>query len=140
MTFPDINYLAVLVSGIVIFMLGGLWYSRTLFASRWIAAMGTTEEQLRAAAGKSSMAVSYVLVFLCGLLTAWVLAIVVVMFNAGDPVAGAITGMLCWLGFAGATSFGTALFSFQPRQLWLINSGYNLVSLILAGIILAVWR
>jgi hypothetical protein len=28
----------------------------------------------------------------------------------------------------------------KPKQLWLIDSGYNLVSFILAGIILAAWR
>jgi hypothetical protein len=28
----------------------------------------------------------------------------------------------------------------KPKQLWLINSGYNLVSFFIAGVILAVWR
>ena len=32
MTLPQVNYLAVLVAGIAIFILGGLWYS--LFFSR----------------------------------------------------------------------------------------------------------
>jgi hypothetical protein len=49
-------------------------------------------------------------------------------------------GFGCWLCFAGASSFGTALFSMKPLQLWLINSGYNLVSFVIAGVILAVWQ
>jgi hypothetical protein len=32
------------------------------------------------------------------------------------------------------------VFSEQPKALWLINSGYNLVSFVVAGIILAAWR
>jgi len=32
------------------------------------------------------------------------------------------------------------LFSMQPQLLWLINSGYNLVSFVIAGVILALWR
>ena len=38
-----VNFLAVLVTGIVIFVLGGLWYSPVLFARRWVALMGKTE-------------------------------------------------------------------------------------------------
>jgi hypothetical protein len=32
------------------------------------------------------------------------------------------------------------IFSGKPKQLWLIDTSYNLVSFVLAGIILAVWR
>jgi hypothetical protein len=53
---------------------------------------------------------------------------------------GVLVAVLCWAGFAGATSFGSALFSGQPRGLWLINSAYNLVAFVVAGVILALWR
>ena len=36
---PHVNYLAVLVSGVVIFLLGGVWYSKLLFAKPWVALM-----------------------------------------------------------------------------------------------------
>jgi hypothetical protein len=140
MTLPAVNYLTVLVAGILIFILGGLWYSPILFAKPWIAAMGRTEEDLRGAASARSVPLMYLAVFIAGTLTAWVLAIVVRTFNADDALAGAITGALCWLGFAGATSFGTSLFSLQPTRLWVINSLYNLASMMLAGAVLAVWR
>jgi hypothetical protein len=140
MMLPAVNYLAVLVSGIVIFMLGGLWYSPVLFAKPWIALMGRTEEELRAEAAKKSMPLMYLTVFICGLVTAAVLAVVINRFGATTAGAGACIGALCWLGFAAATSFGSSLFSFEPRKLWLINSAYNLVSFVIAGVILAVWR
>lgn len=138
MSLPPVNHLAVLVSGVVIFMLGGLWYSPVLFAKRWMTLVGKSEAELKAAAG--SMPISYLLVFLCGLVSAWVLAIVLANFAPASPMDGALVGALCWLGFAGATSFGTALFSGKPKALWLIESGFNLVSFIIAGIILTLWR
>ena len=140
---PTINYLAVLVAGIVIFVLGGLWYSPVLFAKRWIALQGRTEEQMRAQAAAANMPVTYVSAFICGLVTAWAMAMILahiassMNLNAGR---GALIGFMCWLGFAAATSYGTALFSGKPKQLWLIDSTYNLVSFVLAGMILAVWR
>lgn len=56
------------------------------------------------------------------------------------PARGALLGGLCWLGFAGATSYGTAIFSGTPKQLWLINTVYNLVCFVVVGVILAAWR
>jgi len=135
----QVNYLAVLTSGVVIFILGGLWYSPLLFAKKWMALMGITEADIKAASSKS-MPLQYLTVFFCGLVTSWVLAIVEKRVENPSALDGALIGGLCWLGFAGATSFGTALFSMKPKQLWLINSGYNLVCFLVAGVILAVWR
>ncbi len=138
MHIPQVNYLAVLVTGVAIFVLGGLWYSPVLFAKKWISLMGKTEEDLKAASG--SMPLAYLSVFVCGLLTSFALAVILNHFTELTALRGAEVGVLCWLGFAGATSYGTGLFSIQPKLLWLINSGYNLVSLVIAGAILAVWR
>ena len=138
MTLPIVNNLAVLVSGVVIFMLGGLWYSPVLFAKRWVSLVGKSEDELKASAG--SMPLSYLYVFLCGLLTAWVMALVIGNFAPASAVDGALIGALCWVGFAGATSFGTGLFAGKPKALWLIDSGFNLVAFIVAGIIITVWR
>jgi hypothetical protein len=150
MHLPPINWLAVLVAGIVIFMLGGLWYSPILFAKRWIALQGRTEEEMRAQAASANMPLMYASAFLTGLIIAAVLAIIIAHISRDPAMAepgggvsaahGAIIGFTCWLGFAATTSYATALFSGKPRQLWLIDSTYNLVSFVLAGIILAVWR
>jgi len=138
MSLPVVNNIAVLVSGVVIFMLGGLWYSPMLFAKKWVALIGKSDEQLKAAAG--NMPTSYLLVFVCGLATAWVMALVVGNFAPASALDGALIGAICWLGFAGATSFGSALFSGKPKALWLIDSGFNLAAFIIAGLILATWR
>ena len=140
MTLPAVNYLAVLVAGIVIFVLGGLWYSPVLFAKRWMALMGKTEEQLKAGAAGSSVGLLYFLAFLSGLLTAWVLAVVLNHFAPVTLGRAAAVGALCWLGFAAPTSFATAIFSQTPKPLWLINSGYNLVAFVAAALVLGAWR
>ena len=143
MPFPPVNYLAVLVAGIVIFVLGGLWYSPVLFAKKWFALQGRTEEQMRAQAATSNMPVMYLSAFITALITAWVLALVLAHFDRSITFTwahGALFGFLFWLGFAATTSYATALFSGKPKQLWLIDSTYNLVSFVIAGIILAVLR
>jgi len=143
MQFPAINYLAVFVAAILIFVLGGLWYSPVLFAKRWIALQGRTEEQMRAEAAASNMPMMYLAAFICAFIQAWVMAMVVGHMSQVAEMGiahAAIFSALLWLGFAATTSYATALFSGKPRQLWLIDSTYNLVSFVLAGIILATWR
>jgi hypothetical protein len=140
---PPVNWLAILVAGIVIFILGGLWYSPILFAKKWIALQNKTEEQMRAEAAGANMPLIYASAFITGLIIAWAMALVFahiandMQMNAAH---GALLGFILWLGFAASTSYATALFSGKPRQLWLIDTAYNLVSFVLAGIILAVWR
>lgn len=143
MQFPAINYLAVFVAAIVIFVVGGLWYSPLLFAKRWIALQGRTEEQMRAQAAASNMPMMYLAALICAFIQAWVMAMVVGHMSQVAEMGiahAAIFSALLWLGFAATTSYATALFSGKPKQLWLIDSTYNLVSFVLAGIILATWR
>ena len=140
---PPVNYLAVLVTGIVIFALGGLWYSPVLFVKKWLALQGRTVEQERAQAASANMPVMYLSAFITALITAWVMALVFAHFNRSIELSwahGVLFGFLFWLGFAATTSYATAIFSGKPKQLWLIDSMYNLVSFVIAGIILAVWR
>lgn len=147
MQLPLVNYLAVLVAGIVIFLLGGLWYSPALFAKRWIALHGRTEEQMKADAARANMPIMYLSAFICALIIAWAMAVL------GDPFVpaaatsagnwafrGVKLGIFCWFGFVLPTTYATALFSMKSKELWLIDAGYNLVSFILAGVIVVGWR
>jgi hypothetical protein len=150
MHYPPINWLAVFVAAIVIFVLGGLWYSPVLFAKRWIALQGKTEEQMRAEAASANMPLLYVGAAVTSVLIAFALALILAhigrdpaMAEAGGGVSahhGALIGFVCWLGFAASTSYATATFSGKPKQLWFIDTAYNLVCFVIAGIILAVWR
>lgn len=132
----QINYLAVLVSAVVIFMLGGLWYSPVLFAKKWVALQGRTMDEMSGKAVPSM----YVQVFICGFLTAFVMAPIISHMPHIGLVHGMGFGAALWLGFAGATSYGTGLFSLKPKALWAIDSGFNLVSFMIAAAILSTWR
>src|SRR2546423_2047173 len=134
MLVSHVNYLAVVVAAIVIFLVGGLWYSPILFAKRWIALHGRTEEQMRADAANANMPVMYLMAFICAFIIAWAMA---VFSNAFPPASSTTTvdwifrgvkvGIFAWFGFVLPTTFATALFSMKPKQLWMIDAGYNLV-------------
>jgi Protein of unknown function (DUF1761) len=143
MQVPAVNYLAVFVAAVVMFMLGGLWYSPLLFAKKWIALQGKTEEQARAEAAAANMPLMYISAFVCSLITALVMAHILAHMASIMPtgaVHGAFFGLMAWLGFVAPTTYATALFSGKPKQLWLIDVMYYFVSFAVAGVILAAWR
>src|SRR6202171_6823876 len=119
MPFPAVNFLAVLVAAVVMFILGGLWYSPVLFVKKWVALQGKTEEQMRAEAASANMPLMYISAFVCSLITAIVMAHILVHIASIIPtgaVHGAFFGFMAWLGFVAPVALATAMFSGKPKQ------------------------
>ena len=74
MTFPQVNYLAVLAGGLAIFMLGGLWYSPVLFAKRWMSLQGVSEAEMKAKS-QGSAPILYLQAFITGVIVSWAMVI-----------------------------------------------------------------
>jgi len=125
-----INYLAVLVSALVLFVLGGVWFSG-LFSKPWRRMMGVTGPM------QSPGVALFAQFFVCALFTSIAMAVVLAVAAHMQPIELAVA---CWLGFAGATSYSTAKAGKKPTALWAIESGYNLVSFIIAAVILSAWH
>ena len=70
----DINYWAILVSAIAFFFLGSLWYTKILFGNAWVESMGKTMEELEKEKADTNMTKSFGIMFLAGLLMAFVTA------------------------------------------------------------------
>ena len=130
-----VNYLAVLVGGIISFAIGGIWYS-VLFSKQWMSVVEKGEEELK----KLNKPANFVSTFILGLITAYVLANIVMFLDANTLLNGMEVGLLCWIGFAGATSYAHYLFGGCSQKLWMIDSGYNLITFIINGAIFAIWK
>ena len=133
-----INYLAVLVAAVVAFVLGGLWYSPILFAKPWVKAHGYTEErvkEMQASAGKA-----YAVSFLCQLLIALALAVLVGYLHLERCVQGLKLAALVWAGFAFPLGLMANMFSDKKITVFYIDTGYQLVYLLVMGSILTVWH
>jgi len=131
----EINYLAVLVAAVVTFVIGGIWYSPALFGPRWMKAVGKSEQDLK----RTNMGVAYAGAFVTAVMMAYVLALFIGFAQAKTILSGAGIGLWAWVGFVAAPKLSNYLFSGWPRDLYLINNGYHLVSLLVMGAILAVW-
>jgi hypothetical protein len=132
----QVNYLAILVVGIIIYLLGALWYSPLLFAKHWMNAIGKTEEDLKGGASP----ITYVITFVVWVVTMYVLSIFIHYSGASTFGYGMLAGFLCWFGFYALLSLMMNLFEQKPKQLWLINVSYVLFAFLISGGILAIWK
>ncbi|MDP2630049.1 MAG: DUF1761 domain-containing protein, partial [Candidatus Uhrbacteria bacterium] len=138
----SINYWVVLGAAVVSMVLGALWYG-PLFGKQWVALMGWTDEQLNVMKKRGGMAKLYGIAFLGSLVMSFVLANTVVFVGVYTHTAGIYAGLMAgfwgWLGFIAPVTLGAVLWEGKSWRLWILNNGYNLLSLLLMGTILAFW-
>ena len=137
MAIIEINYWAVLVVAILANVIGALWYSPLLFGKQWMKLSGITPKQTPKMKQKAN--VSYAINVVASLVMAYVLAHYVDFAEAVTIAGGLQAGFWAWLGFIAPVQLGKVLWENQPFKLYLLNTGYYFVSLLVMGAILAVW-
>lgn len=134
-----VNYLAVLLAAIASMPLGFLWYG-PLFGKPWMKMMGITPEKAKEMK-KKNMTKEYVMMFVGSLLMAFVLSHALIFAKAylheTGISAGLQTGFWNWIGFVAPVTIGAVLWENKPWKLWILNTGYFLVLLLIQGIILS---
>jgi hypothetical protein len=131
------NFLALLVSALIQWLIGGLWYS-LLFRKPWMALTG----YLRPANGErpKGAVVAMIASFVISLVLSLMLAHVVIWAGADGFAHGMFLGFICWLGFIAGPLLAQQIYEQRPMMQWAINAGYWLVALLVSGGLLAVWR
>ncbi len=123
-------------------IIGGLWYG-PLFSKPWVALSGMTEEKISAAKARG-MGKLYAINFLGALVMSYVLGHALIFasqyLGISGVGAGLMVGFFNWLGFIAPVTLGVVLWEGKSWKLWILNSGYYLVSLSIMGVILAVWK
>jgi Protein of unknown function (DUF1761) len=136
--FEDINWIAVLVAALAYFVLGALWYSKILFAKRWIADLKIDVNDPNAKKGMGLMfGGSLVLMFVqCVALAILAGKIEDLSGWMSGVKLGALTGS-CFCAAAVGVNY---LYEKKPLSLFLINAGYAIAGNIIAGVIICCWR
>jgi hypothetical protein len=141
--FDGTFFIAVIVSTIVSFVIGGIWYARPVFGNAWMAALGKTNADMEAMRKQAPKG------FAAGLIGAFISSFVLALFleygrqaNVGLPagaLGGIAIGFLVWFGFLMTTGVSGAIFEGRSGKLVGINQGFAIVSYLLMGAILGIW-
>lgn len=127
----SLNIWAVLLAAAAYFFLGFLWYS-TLFAKTWMDLRGLTEETI----GEPNP-VLFLWSFLLQLIATFSLGLFLAALQVETVFCGAMLGLAIGMGFVFSLAGTTGLFAGTAIKLHLIDNGYHVVGLTIAGAILA---
>jgi hypothetical protein len=136
-----LNHWALLVSALILWFLGAIWYSPVLFAKPWMAIIGIDPQNKdKNKSMMTSMMAGMISSFIGDLILAFALAHMVLWSGADSWGWGALIGFIVWLGFFAAPNFPQGIYEGRPFKLFAINMGYWLVGLMIVGALLAGWR
>lgn len=136
-----INYLAVLTCGALAMALGALWYG-PLFGKKWMEILGVDPKDVeKCKKMQKESAPLYGVQFGLVLLQLYVLA----HYIAGwEDASGIENALWIWFAFVMPTIAGSSMWTNDSTKVkwerFLIQSGYQLVSFVMFGIILGLWK
>jgi hypothetical protein len=131
-----VNYLAVLVAGLVYFFFGAIWYAKPVFGKAWGNLIGKTEEQMKADFSPWKL----VWAFIASLLAAYGIARLLSLIPGVVAVSGLVIGLLVGIHFALAFISTNDAMEGRSIKLTAINVFYNIVGLMIMGLIIGGWR
>lgn len=131
----DINYMAVVVGFIAAMVIGSVWYAKPVFGKKWMQLMNFSDADMKNGAGRA-MTIMAVL----ALLMSYVLAHIVTYAQATTFFEGVQSGFWVWLGFVFTAILGNGVFEQRKPATMFIYLGNSLLTLLVVGGILAVWR
>lgn len=137
-----INWWALLVTTIVSFVLGFLWFG-PLFGKIWMKTIGVTMPETITPEMKKGMMIGYFWVLVTAFITNFVLlhniTFGIAALGFGGIAAGLQAGLWNWLGFCLPLLVASVMFESRPKKYILVTGGYYLVSLLINGMIIASW-
>ena len=137
MDLSSINFLAVIVSRLVAFFIGFLWYS-PLFGKAWQRELGFTDEYIQ----QGNMVLIFGSSLVLMLVMAFGLAVILQTYGGTDMnwQQGLLHGLFVGIFFV-ATSYGiNLLYQRRSIKLWAIDAIYQVLFLCVMGAILGGWR
>jgi hypothetical protein len=126
----QIDWLVVVIAAVLNMVVGYFWYSKWLFGPAWAMLSKRSGKEMDPS-GKA-----LVLGFITSLVIAFFLSLFEGYLEVTTVTDGMFVGFLLWFGFVATTQFSSVIWLKKPFSLFLINSGYKLVSfLVMSGVI-----
>jgi len=146
--FSQFNLLAVIVSSIVCFIIGAVWFGPKTFYPVWMKALGreVPKERVKMTGGETLLMFGGT--YLAALIQVSTLGIIVAAARLLHPVTwgtGLFLGFLFSVGLGAFASLSHRMFAqpdfkiYKSLKVWLIEVGQDVVCLTIAGAILGAW-
>ncbi|HVL47565.1 MAG TPA: DUF1761 domain-containing protein [Candidatus Thermoplasmatota archaeon] len=128
---PALDVVPILAAALVNIVVGFVWYAPPVLGNAWLKELGKKQEEL------GSPGPAYALVVVSALVSALALNYVIHGISGASPTLqdGALVGLIVGVGFAATAMGAESIFGGKSLKLYLINAGYHVVALALAGVV-----
>jgi type III secretory pathway component EscU len=129
-----INIWAILVSTIIYFTLGALWYSPLLFGNIWVKALGVNMEDLE------QKPIDFFGSAIAAFIATLFLALLLEVVGTYDVFISLLVALIVGVGFVLSSGAYNVLYEGKNYIAYLIDGGYHIIALLITGLILGLWQ
>jgi len=132
-----INWFSVLLGAVIYMVVGGIWYG-PIAGKAWMAEMGLTEEEIKAAGNPTSaMTKSFIAALFLSAGLAFVLSMPA--FRDSGWQGGMMTGFILSVLLVGGGTFPNYAFENKTLRHFLIHMGCVTIAMMLIGAMMGAW-
>jgi hypothetical protein len=121
------SLLKILILTIIDFSIGFFWYSDYGFSQAWVAAMGTTKENIIASNPNVGKLMSIQMIL--NLISVAIHSFILITINPTSLLENLTISFLLWLGFTANVQLNPCLWEGKPIKLFFINTGYKFTTI-----------
>lgn len=130
----EINWLAVIVVGIIYFLIVFFWYYPNIFGNMWLELVG------KDGVAKSKIIKESIVMVFTSIISVLIIEILIDLTMWNDIGSAVLIGLLVWIGFVAMVAINQNIFNDRGVKLFFIEYGSYLVAFLVSAIILAVWQ
>jgi hypothetical protein len=123
-----------LVSTIIYFVLGALWYSPILFGKIWVKALGVNMEDLE------QKPIDFIGSAAAAFIATLFLALLLEIVGMYDVFISLFVAIIVGVGFVLTSGVYDVLYEGKDFVAYLIDGGYHVIALLITGLILGLWQ
>ena len=140
MIIQHLNWLAIAVSALAYFALGAIWFNPKVFGTIWMKGHNITPNEEDKKKMPMMMATTLVLCFIGTIALAYFIHVFSFYTVNWQWYSGAKVALVGGIGFTGVGMAMNYLYTRKSWTLIIIDSSYHVAGMVIAGIILSVWR
>ncbi|TFD33921.1 DUF1761 domain-containing protein [Cryobacterium cryoconiti] len=135
---PEINIWAVLLATASSMVVGAIWYSRRVFGTYWMKAVGHDEQSV-STGSTAPLVITVVVSFITATVLAGAAAIAQEFYGGDFLVNTLLTAVILWAGFTAARMVTHDAFDRRPSGLTVLNIAHELVTLLVMALIIGLF-
>lgn len=139
MTFSEINFIGILVAGVITFISGGIWFGPKTFYPIWMKERGIASGQLTANQNKPALLFGGTLIAI--FIQMITLGAIISSLQANNPdfsvASGALVGLALGVGVSMFSALSHRLFGGENLKVWIIETANDAINYTIAGAVIA---